>query len=91
MTDVLQSRVQTSSPEFQENHAHHLGLVKEVQEAVEAVRHGSEEAVARHHARDKLRAARSWSYRRWRPTTCTTGPRRAPGSSPASARSVSRR
>ncbi len=54
MTDVLQSKIQTSSSEFQENQAHQRDLVKKVQDAVKQVRHGSEEAVARHHGRGKL-------------------------------------
>ena len=54
MTDVLKSQIQTDSTEFQENQAHQLDLVKTVQNAVEQVRHGSEEAVARHHSRGKL-------------------------------------
>jgi len=54
MTDVLQSQIQTDSSEFKENYAHQLEQVQKVQAAVEAVRHGSEEAVARHHSRGKL-------------------------------------
>ena len=38
MSDVIPSRAVPSSPEFQANREHHLGLVREVEAAVSAVR-----------------------------------------------------
>ncbi|MEE2886644.1 MAG: carboxyl transferase domain-containing protein [Planctomycetota bacterium] len=55
MTELIQSQVQTSSEEFQQNREHHAALSQEVQEAVERVREGgSKDAVERHHSRGKL-------------------------------------
>ena len=57
MPEVLSSKVRTSSPEFQENKAHHEALAAAVQEAVSRVRRGgSESSVERHRARGKLLA-----------------------------------
>jgi 3-methylcrotonyl-CoA carboxylase beta subunit len=55
MTDVIQSKIETSSEEFQQNRQHHEALAAEVMEATERVRGGgSTEAVERHHKRGKL-------------------------------------
>jgi len=55
MSEVLQSNVRASSPEFAANRTHHEGLAREVQAAVEAVRQGGgEKSVARHRSRGKL-------------------------------------
>ena len=55
MTELIQSQVQTSSEEFQQNREHHAALSQEVREAVERVREGgSKDAVERHHSRGKL-------------------------------------
>ena len=55
MAELIQSQVQTSSEEFQQNREHHAALSQEVQEAVERVREGgSKDAVDRHHSRGKL-------------------------------------
>ncbi|MEM7202979.1 MAG: carboxyl transferase domain-containing protein [Planctomycetota bacterium] len=55
MTDTLQPRLRPSAPEFKANLAHHLELLRPLQEAVDTVRAGaSPEAVARHRARGKL-------------------------------------
>ena len=55
MTEVIQSKIQTSSEEFRSNHSHHAALAEEVRQAVDRVRcGGSPEAVDRHHKRGKL-------------------------------------
>ena len=55
MSEVLQSRVQASSPEFQRNREHHLELIAGVQAAFDKVKAaGGVESVARHHKRGKL-------------------------------------
>ena len=55
MTDVLKSKVKTAGSDFKKNREHHLALIQEVQEATEQARRGGgEEAVARHHKRNKL-------------------------------------
>ncbi|MEM7203340.1 MAG: hypothetical protein AAF628_23960 [Planctomycetota bacterium] len=51
----MQPRLRPSAPEFKANLAHHLELLRPLQDAVETVRAGaSPEAVARHRARGKL-------------------------------------
>ena len=55
MTEVLKSKVKTTSSDFKKNREHHLALIQEVEEATERARQGGgEEAVARHHSRHKL-------------------------------------
>ena len=55
MSEVIQSKIQTSSDEFQQNREHHAALAQQVQEAMDRVRQGgSQEAVDRHHKRGKL-------------------------------------
>jgi acetyl-CoA carboxylase carboxyltransferase component len=55
MSEVLQSRISTSSPEFQENAAHHKALAQELKALHQKLRAGgSPKAVERHHARGKL-------------------------------------
>jgi len=55
MSEVLPSRVQTGSSEFQRNRAHHLGLIAEVQAAFAKVAAaGGADAIARHEKRGKL-------------------------------------
>ena len=54
MTEALNSNIKTSSPEFQDNRAHHLETIAAVQARTEQVRLGGGQAsVARHHARNK--------------------------------------
>lgn len=40
MTDVLHSKVQTSSPEFQQNRAHHVKAIEEIAAHVAAAKLG---------------------------------------------------
>ncbi len=55
MSEVIHSKIQTSSPEFQSNRDHHLQLAQKVQDAVDHVKQGGgPESVARHHKRGKL-------------------------------------
>jgi acetyl-CoA carboxylase carboxyltransferase component len=55
MTEVIQSKIQTSSAEFEQNRQHHQALAKEVLDAMERVRGGgSPESVERHRKRGKL-------------------------------------
>ncbi|HEV8191994.1 MAG TPA: carboxyl transferase domain-containing protein, partial [Ktedonobacterales bacterium] len=54
---VLESRVDRSSPEFQENSAYFTGLLDELHARIEQVREGGgAQAIARHRKRDKLLA-----------------------------------
>ena len=54
---VIQSQVDTSSKEFQENKAHQLSLLQELEERLQTVyRGGPEASVQRHRARGKLTA-----------------------------------
>ncbi|HST90197.1 MAG TPA: carboxyl transferase domain-containing protein [Ktedonobacterales bacterium] len=54
---VLESRVDRSSPEYQENRAYFEGLVAELRERVEQVKQGGwEAAIVRHRGRNKLLA-----------------------------------
>jgi acetyl-CoA carboxylase carboxyltransferase component len=54
---VIESRIEHSSPEFQENQAYFEGLVAELRGRVEQVKHGGgEAAIARHRSREKLLA-----------------------------------
>src|SRR5262245_20756595 len=55
MSEVLHSLVKTSSPEFQQNRAHHLKALGEIQRLIEACKlGGGRDAVERHHKRKKL-------------------------------------
>jgi 3-methylcrotonyl-CoA carboxylase beta subunit len=55
MTEVIQSQIKTSSPEFQQNRAHHLRTIEEFQALVKAAKiGGGKDAVDRHHKRGKL-------------------------------------
>src|SRR5690606_14958090 len=57
MSEVLPTRVDVNSPEFQRNREHHLRLIEEVQAAVaQAKAAGGAEAIARHRKRGKLLA-----------------------------------
>jgi 3-methylcrotonyl-CoA carboxylase beta subunit len=54
---VIESRVDRSSPEFQENSTYFTGLLDELRARIERVRKGGgAEAIARHRKRDKLLA-----------------------------------
>jgi 3-methylcrotonyl-CoA carboxylase beta subunit len=55
MSEVLHSSVKTSSPEYQQNRAHHLRTIEEIQALVQAAKlGGGQDAVDRHHKRGKL-------------------------------------
>ncbi len=55
MSEVLTSLSKPTSPEFQQNRAHHLQELARIQQLVEACRlGGGREAVERHHRRKKL-------------------------------------
>lgn len=55
MSPKLRSGIRTGSTEFRENDAHHRHLASELRQQLERVRRGgSEKAVARHRARNKL-------------------------------------
>jgi 3-methylcrotonyl-CoA carboxylase beta subunit len=57
MSEVLASKISTSSPDFVANREKNLALCDEVKRAIELVKGGGgEEAVLRHHKRDKLLA-----------------------------------
>src|SRR5512146_259495 len=54
---VLESRIDRSAPEYQENRAYFTGLVEELRQRIEQVRQGGgERAIAKHRARNKLLA-----------------------------------
>ncbi len=55
MSEALQTRIQTSSPEFQRNREHHLKLIAQAQAAFDKVKAaGGAESIARHKKRGKL-------------------------------------
>src|SRR5512146_3362670 len=55
--DVLESRIDRSAPEYQENRAYFAGLVEELRQRSEQVRRGGgERAIAKHRARNQLLA-----------------------------------
>ncbi|MCR9244956.1 MAG: methylcrotonoyl-CoA carboxylase [bacterium] len=55
MSEVLTSQAKPSSPEFEQNRAHHLETIEEIQSLMAAARQGGgEAAVERHHKRGKL-------------------------------------
>lgn len=55
MSDVLSSKVDTSSADYAANREHNLSLIAEVQSAMDRVRQGgSAESAERHHKRGKL-------------------------------------
>ncbi len=55
MTDVLTSKIQTSSAEFKANRAHHMAELGQIEAAMRTVHAGGgERAVARHRKRGKL-------------------------------------
>ena len=53
---VLQTRIDSSSAEFQANRDHNLELIADLRARLAASRHGDEEAVRRHRGRGKLLA-----------------------------------
>src|SRR5690349_9939941 len=53
-TPVLESQIQTSSPEFKSNAEYHRGLAKELAQAEETVRQGNKESREKHTSRGKL-------------------------------------
>lgn len=92
----LTSAADPASEAWRANEAAHRALGEELRRKLAAARlGGGERARDRHTARGKLlpatvstpfstRAPPSWSWLRWPPTGCTTGPPRPPVSSPGS-------
>ena len=55
MSEALHSNVKTASAEFEQNRAHHLRTIEEIQKKLAAAQQGGgADAVARHHKRGKL-------------------------------------
>ncbi len=97
---VLESRIDERAGDFARNFAAMAALVDDLRVATRAHarrrrprrRRTPSQARQAHGARshrppDRPGQRRSSSFRRWRPTACTATPRRAPASSPGSARS----